>query len=73
MSIAFKVYQATVFSETVWGNQKERWDLKRKGKDPLVANQSINVPIAKRKGIREKTTWNSKRKIKRIETLAEKC
>lgn len=77
VDIAFKTYhaqetrilkQAIVFLETVWRNQKKMQDPKGKRKDLLGAN----VPIAKKKAVGKWTAWTSKRKIKRIETLASK-
>ena len=41
------------------GNQKERWDLKERWKDPLDA---INVPIARIRAIGERTVQNSREK-----------
>ena len=76
MDIVFKVYhaqetkklkQATVFLETMWGNQKERQGLKGKGKDPLGANQCAfrreeghwkkDYPEFKKKNKKEGPDW----------------
>lgn len=76
VDIAFNVYharklkQTAIFLETVQGNQKERWGMKRKGKDPLSANQCA---YCKKEVHWRKDCQELKNRNKRIETLAEQC